>query len=151
MPACKPHKQPILINHLSITLLLLNSSLHWNIIFQWYWSSSQPPWNDTNRFHQDKPGVLTAPFSVGFICFLGCAVWHAACGILVPWPGIKTLPPAVETENPNHWTTREVPVIHFLDEDSRRYQVLEAYKFYCETLRTSVPGCCDKWLHNWEA
>ena len=32
-----------------------------------------------------------------------------ACGILVPQPGIKPVPPAVEVQSPNHWTTREVP------------------------------------------
>ena len=32
-----------------------------------------------------------------------------ACGILVPWPGIKPQPPAVEVQSPNHWTAREVP------------------------------------------
>ena len=30
-----------------------------------------------------------------------------ACGILVPWPGIKPAPPAMEVQSPNHWTTRE--------------------------------------------
>ena len=33
---------------------------------------------------------------------------YVACGILVPRPGIKPVPPAVEAESPNHWTTREV-------------------------------------------
>ena len=33
----------------------------------------------------------------------------AACGILVPGPGIKPAPPAVEMQSLNHWTTREVP------------------------------------------
>ena len=32
------------------------------------------------------------------------------CGILVPQPGIKPMPPAVEVWSLNHWTTREVPV-----------------------------------------
>ena len=32
------------------------------------------------------------------------------CRILVPWPGIKPGPPAVEAWSPNHWTTREFPV-----------------------------------------
>ena len=32
-----------------------------------------------------------------------------ACGILFPQPGIKTLAPALESQNLNHWTTREVP------------------------------------------
>ena len=31
------------------------------------------------------------------------------CEILVPQPGIKPVPPAVEAQCPNHWTTREVP------------------------------------------
>ena len=35
---------------------------------------------------------------------LSCPV---ACGILVPWPGIKPEPPAVEAWSPSHWTTRE--------------------------------------------
>ena len=34
---------------------------------------------------------------------------HAACRILVPRPGIKPVPPAVETWSLNHWTAREVP------------------------------------------
>ena len=33
----------------------------------------------------------------------------AAHGILVPRPGIKPSPPAVEVRSSNHWTTREVP------------------------------------------
>ena len=34
---------------------------------------------------------------------------HAASGILVPWPGIKPVLPAVEAQSPNHWTTKEFP------------------------------------------
>jgi len=33
--------------------------------------------------------------------------YPVACGILVPWPGIKPEPPAVEAWSPSHWTTRE--------------------------------------------
>ena len=29
---------------------------------------------------------------------------------LSPWPGIKPLPPVVEAQSLNHWTTREVPI-----------------------------------------
>ena len=43
--------------------------------------------------------------------FLG--VWGtanpAAYGILVPRPGIESVPSAVKTQSPNHWTTREFP------------------------------------------
>ena len=28
--------------------------------------------------------------------------------ILVPWPGIKPVPPALEVQSLNHWTFREV-------------------------------------------
>ena len=34
-----------------------------------------------------------------------------AWGILVSWPEIELIPPAVEVQIPNYWTTREVPVI----------------------------------------
>ena len=30
-------------------------------------------------------------------------------GILVPQPGIKPVPPALEAQGLNHWPTREVP------------------------------------------
>ena len=39
--------------------------------------------------------------------------YHDACGILVLWPGIEPVPPAVETWSFNHWTTREVPQNNF--------------------------------------
>ena len=32
-----------------------------------------------------------------------------ACGILVPWPGIKPMTPAVEARSLNHWTIRKFP------------------------------------------
>ena len=32
---------------------------------------------------------------------------HVACGILVSWPGIKPVHPAVEALRPNHWNARE--------------------------------------------
>ena len=34
---------------------------------------------------------------------------HAARGILVPWPRIGPVSPAVEAQSLNHWTAREVP------------------------------------------
>ena len=42
---------------------------------------------------------------------LSCSV---ACGILVPQPGIKPVPPAVKAWSLNHWTAKEVPKIIFL-------------------------------------
>ena len=40
---------------------------------------------------------------------------HAACRILVHWPGIEPGPSAVNSWSPNHWTAREFPVGYFLD------------------------------------
>ena len=40
-----------------------------------------------------------------FFLFFG----RAACGILVPGPGIESLSTAAEAQSLNHWTTREVP------------------------------------------
>ena len=43
--------------------------------------------------------------------FLNLLFW-LSCGvsrILFPWPGIKPVPPAVEAQSLNHWTTRKVP------------------------------------------
>ena len=37
----------------------------------------------------------------------------AACGILVPWPGIELVLPAVEVQSLNHWHVREVLSILF--------------------------------------
>ena len=39
----------------------------------------------------------------------------AGCRILVPWPGIEPVPPAVEAQSLNHWTAREVPLGNFED------------------------------------
>ena len=40
-----------------------------------------------------------------YIYFLLCLV---ACGILVPWSGIKPVSPELGAQSLNHWTTREV-------------------------------------------
>ena len=44
---------------------------------------------------------------------------HAACGILIPWPGIEPVQNAgmnlaVEVQNLNHWPAREVPLAMLL-------------------------------------
>ena len=66
-------------------------------------------------------GTEQEPFSSYYIknwsiwgCFLFVWFWffgHAAgaCGILVPRPGIKPAPLAVEARSLNHWTAGEVP------------------------------------------
>ena len=36
-------------------------------------------------------------------------LYHMACRILVPWPGIKPLSPSLAVWSLNHWTTSKVP------------------------------------------
>ena len=45
---------------------------------------------------------------VWFFVTLWTAERRAAYGILVAWPGIKPMPPAVESQSLNHWTARGV-------------------------------------------
>ena len=43
------------------------------------------------------------------VCVCVCVfygLYHMACGILVPQPGIKPGPLAVKVQSPNHWTVR---------------------------------------------
>ena len=40
--------------------------------------------------------------------------WHAACKILVPWPGIEPKLPELEAWSLNPWIAREVPQIRLL-------------------------------------
>ena len=43
---------------------------------------------------------------IPFFFFL---LYHMACRILVPRPGMEPRPTKVKLPNPNHWTTREFP------------------------------------------
>ena len=42
------------------------------------------------------------------VCVCVCVSSHAVWGILVLWPGIKSMPASVEAWSLDHWTTREV-------------------------------------------
>ena len=54
LPTCKPHKHPILINHiLSIPLPLAEFFSVLRHKELWYWSSLELPWNDTKWFQDD--------------------------------------------------------------------------------------------------
>ena len=50
------------------------------------------------------------PLPVNRECFCFCFC-HAskACGILIPWLGIKPMPPEVKGQSLNHWTAKEGP------------------------------------------
>ena len=61
---------------------------------------------------------------VFFIIIIILIFWpcHVAWGILVPRPGIEPVPSALEAQNLNHWTIKEIPslviIIKFQTEQS---------------------------------
>ena len=67
-----------------------------------------------------------------------------ACVILVPWPGIEPMPPAVEAWSLNHWTAREVLTFFFV-----KYIFFFTMVYHC-LLRTTIswPISC-KWTLGW--
>ena len=73
----------------------------------WVWNPNH--WT-TREFPRPALFYIILVLSLNFIYF-----WPhcAARRILVPWPGIKPVPPAVEAQSPNHCSTREVHQPHF--------------------------------------
>ena len=71
-------------------------------------------------------------FKVFYFYFsaIPCSIWF-----LVPWLGIKPVPPAVERWSLNHWTVREVPTPGFV-KVPRLYSVSkeDPIKFSCSVL-----------------
>ena len=53
--------------------------------------------------------------SLSLFYFFYFLVTHVACGTLVPQLGIESKPPALEAQSPNHWTTREVPLLKMIE------------------------------------
>ena len=73
---------------------------------------------------------------------------HSACEILVPWPGITPVPLAVEAWSLNHWITREVPQVYWIN------KWMDGVPFLCTKSPSETglgPGtlCCNActWTH----
>ena len=66
---------------------------------------------------------------------LSCSMWD-----LVPWPGIKSGPPALGTQNLSHWKTRKVPSL--LLNWAIFFLLLSWKSFYifCGTHQYALPG-----------
>ena len=60
-------------------------------------------------FYTVKP---TRPLFIGF--FFVFFFLASGIAVLIPWPGIEPVPPAVEAWRINHWTSRELPNYLFL-------------------------------------
>ena len=59
---------------------------------------------------------------------------HVACRILVPRPGIKLGPPAVEAQSPNHWPAREFLSFSFIWGLIKDYSPGDSLSGSCEEL-----------------
>ena len=53
-------------------------------------------------------------YSITWAFFFLFPFGHVACRILVPRPGNKLVPSALEVQNINHWMSRHVPVLPFM-------------------------------------
>ena len=51
--------------------------------------------------------LVIETYELYFILFIFW-LYHTACRILVPWPGIEPVPPVLKAGNANLWTTSEV-------------------------------------------
>ena len=80
------------------------------------------PWyiNKTSQCSKENDAIwgegrgAEIPFVYFFCLFLFLWPCPMACGISVPWPGIKSMPPALEAQGLSRWTAREVFEISFL-------------------------------------
>ena len=65
----------------------------------------------TRPLDSQRPAELSKKtsgcFRMYYCAFVFFRPRHVPCRILVPRPGIEPTSPAVETQSPNHWTTRE--------------------------------------------
>ena len=92
----------------------------------YHWATREPPTYDIIVEHlpklRNQHWYITLNYIPDFIWMSSVSplrsflkkffnLWqcHTAYGILVLWPGIDSVPPAVEAQSLNHWTTREVP------------------------------------------
>ena len=78
-------------------------------------------------------------FEAGRVVFFW--LYHTKCRILAPWSGIELVPPAVEAQSPNHWTTREVPPHLF-----HASAILNHSRFFQTTGASSHGGHCSSWF-----
>ena len=82
--------------------------------------------------------LSSLPIEASFLFVLWLC--HGACGILVPWPGIKPESSVAKAESLNHCTTREFPESRFL-----------TYLFSCVCVCACALGCVPLFVTPWTA
>ena len=105
------NERPSPTYYYSFFFFLLSSNLHYSLLDH-CWDKA----NATFLFPCTSRHCLTLIYFIPScsllwrcVCVCVCVcVWlqRAACKILVPWPGIEPMPPAVQVQSPNHGTIR---------------------------------------------
>ena len=62
----------------------------------------------------EKLGTWQSHLMITALTIFLFLLYHMACRILVPWPGIEPGPLAVKVGNPNRWATRDFWLTPFL-------------------------------------
>ena len=95
----------------------LNTAFNFNFIFNsllWKISIIQKSWKNFIKWTSVYLPPRFYHWYFTFLFFFGCAARH----VELPWPGIEPMPPAVEAQSLNHWTTREILYFFFLNHKS---------------------------------
>ena len=93
------------------------------IIFQQFKGGKSRLWSMFPFVNIDALGVFIALFFQLFlqVCWAFCLrLQHAACGVLVPQPGMVPAPLTLEVQIPKDWTTEEIPVCYFFKQENWR-------------------------------
>ena len=80
-------------------------------------------------------------------CFSFFFFWPqgTACRILVSWPEIETVPPAVEDGSLNHWTSREFPRMIFLGTQGTKVGLTTLLQWETQCLRLEGTSEVSGW------
>ena len=109
----KPHSRPGWYITLSRVLCTIQQVLLGYPFWIWQWVCDLPNIVILILKTQKEGEGLFFSYLITIITII--RLHSAACGILLPWPGIKPMPPALSVQSLNHWITREVPGRVFKD------------------------------------
>ena len=67
--------------------------------------------HEKTTVHTNQKNTHIIPSHPKYCLFFLFWPQHMACGILIPWPGIKPTSPTLGVWSLNHWTARKIPPI----------------------------------------